>query len=55
MDTAMDTAMDLFFLLVVNEIQPHSAKLVDNKNNLIKSIVPQKLVPVGKTLPYSVI
>ena len=36
-----DTAMDLFFLLV-NEIQPHSAKMVDNKNELIKSIVPQK-------------
>jgi len=36
-----DTAMDLFFLLV-NETQPHSAKMVDNKNDRIKSIVPQK-------------
>ena len=36
-----DTAMDLFFLLV-NEIQPHSEKMVDNKNDQIKSIVPQK-------------
>ena len=36
-----DTAMDAFFLLV-NDIQPHSANMVGNKTDLIKSILPSQ-------------